>query len=363
VAASDRRSGSCSQHSTRPTVCLGQAQTVKGDKNHVRNKKAAQILASDYVSMPKLRKIVRSRRQCSAMSQLPIQRQKQSHNFAYGRRRRSSRVAVLSRFLRRRLAFYHAQERQNGRFQTRPHPLQPGLFLLYLTCDLSDQRHNTTMKILLVEDDDLVSDSLSRALRSTGYIVDCAADGEHATTAVSTEPYDLIILDLGLPKLDGLKFLTRIRSKKINTPVLILTARDSYDERIKGLDCGANDYVSKPFHLGELEARIRALLRISCHNATEVVIGELTFDTTKRVLRRGEELIDLSPREYSTLEILIHNVGSLVTKQKMAALLSDLDTEVTYNALDIVIHRLRKKLEPFGLKLQTIRGLGYIVES
>lgn len=218
------------------------------------------------------------------------------------------------------------------------------------------------MKILLIEDDDLVADSLARALRGSGYIVDCVGNGAHAETAVKTEPYDAVILDLGLPEMDGLEFLKRIRSKKIGVPVLILTARDSYEERIEGLDCGANDYVTKPFHLGELEARVRALLRLSVSNATAVNIGELTFDTVRRVLRRGEELIELSPREYAVLEILIHNIGSLVTKQKMASLLSDWDASVTFNAIDIIVHRLRKKLEPYGLKLQTIRGLGFLVE-
>jgi len=218
------------------------------------------------------------------------------------------------------------------------------------------------MKILLVEDDDLVADSLARALRGSGYVVDCVSDGSHAETAVKTEPYDVVVLDLGLPELDGLEFLKRIRNKKIGVPVLILTARDSYEDRIEGLDCGANDYVTKPFHLGELEARIRALLRLNLSNATSVNVGELTFDTVRRVLRRGEELIELSPREYAVLEILLHNIGSLVTKQKMASLLSDWDASVTFNAIDIIIHRLRKKLEPFGLKLQTIRGLGFLVE-
>jgi DNA-binding response OmpR family regulator len=218
------------------------------------------------------------------------------------------------------------------------------------------------MKILLIEDDDLVADSLARALRGSGYVVDCVGNGTHAETAVKTEPYDVVILDLGLPEMDGLEFLKRIRAKKIGVPVLILTARDSYEERIEGLDCGANDYVTKPFHLGELEARVRALLRLSVSNATTVNVGELTFDTVRRVLRKGEELIELSPREYAVLEILVHNIGSLVTKQKMASLLSDWDASVTFNAIDIIVHRLRKKLEPYGLKLQTIRGLGFLVE-
>ncbi len=218
------------------------------------------------------------------------------------------------------------------------------------------------MKVLLVEDDEMVAESLVLALASSGYLIDCFSDGSNAEVAVSTDFYNLIILDLGLPGMNGLEFLKRIRQKKISTPVLILTAKDTYDERIEGLDSGANDYVTKPFHLGELEARMRALLRIGYNNATTVKLGELSFDTSKRLLRRGDDLIDLSPREYAVLEILIHNIGSMVTKEKMASLLSNWEAPVSHNALDIIIHRLRKKLEPFGLNLQTIRGLGFIVE-
>lgn len=218
------------------------------------------------------------------------------------------------------------------------------------------------MKVLLVEDDEMVAESLVLALASSGYVIDCFSDGSDAEVAVSTDFYNLIILDLGLPGMNGLEFLKRMRQKKISTPVLILTAKDTYDERIEGLDSGANDYVTKPFHLGELEARMRALLRIGYNNATTVKLGELSFDTGKRILRRGDDLIDLSPREYAVLEILIHNIGSLVTKEKMASLLSNWEAPVSHNALDIIIHRLRKKLEPFGLNLQTIRGLGFIVE-
>ncbi len=219
------------------------------------------------------------------------------------------------------------------------------------------------MKILLIEDDDLVADSLMLALRSSGYSIDRFREAPGAEIAIATAPYDIVILDLGLPGIDGLSFLKQIRHKKISVPVLILTARDSYDDRIQGLDCGANDYVTKPFHLGELEARIRALLRAGCRNVTSVEIGELTFDTVGRVVRKGEQIVELSPREYAVLEILVHNIGSLVTKQRMSALLSDWDTPLTFNALDIVVHRLRRKLEPYGLKLQTIRGLGFLVES
>ncbi len=219
------------------------------------------------------------------------------------------------------------------------------------------------MKLLLIEDDNQVADALLLALRASDYLVDRVADGSSAEIFASTNPYDAFILDLGLPDMNGLDFLKRIRRKNISTPVLILTAKDSYEERIEGLNSGANDYVVKPFHFGELEARIRAILRTTCNNATHINVGELVFDTVGRVLRRGEHLIDLSPRELSVLEILLLNLGNLVTKQRLSSQLSDWDEPVTYNAIDIIVYRLRKKLEPYGLRLQTIRGLGFLAEQ
>lgn len=218
------------------------------------------------------------------------------------------------------------------------------------------------MKLMLVEDDDLVADTLGLALREGGYLVERFSEAFPAELAATTAGYDLIILDLGLPGIDGLELLRRLRQKKISVPVLILTARDRLEDRIVGLDCGANDYVTKPFHLGELEARIRALLRTGCGNAASVSIGDLVFDTVKRVVYHREEIIELSPREFQVFEILIHNLGSLVSKQRMAASLSDWESPVTYNAMDIVVHRLRKKLEQYGVKVKTIRGLGFLVE-
>lgn len=218
------------------------------------------------------------------------------------------------------------------------------------------------MKILLVEDDDLVADSLTRALEGSDYVVEWSNSAMQAELLVSTESYDLVILDLNLPEMDGMEFLKHIRKKHIGVPVIILTARDSYDDRIIGLDCGANDYVTKPFHLGELEARIRAVLRRGVNNSPEVMIGNLTFDTVNRVLRCKGEIVELSKRESAVLEVLLLNLGSVVSKQKMVSLLGDWETPATYNAVDIIIHRLRKKLEPHGLKLQTIRGLGFIAQ-
>lgn len=219
------------------------------------------------------------------------------------------------------------------------------------------------MKILLIEDDDMIARSIQVSLRAKDYIVERLDDASAAEIAVVTAAYDLIILDLGLPGRDGLDFLKSIRQKKVTTPCLILTARDTVEDKIQGLDCGANDYVTKPFHLGELEARIRAILRVGCRNITSVVIGELTVDTSARVLRNSDQVVELSPREYSVLEILVHNIGTLVPRTKLAMSLTDWEYPVTYNALDIIIHKLRKKLEPFGVKIRTIRGMGFLLEQ
>jgi two-component system OmpR family response regulator len=219
------------------------------------------------------------------------------------------------------------------------------------------------MKLLLVEDDDLVADSLALALSAKDYSVERVKDGLQAELSAMTGLYDLIILDLGLPGIDGLECLQMIRKRLITTPVLILTAWDGPEQKIAGLDAGANDYVIKPFHLGELLARIRALLRLPSYEARTVTIGELQWDAIMRVLRRGDEVIDLSPKEHAVLEILFRNLGSLVTKQRLALLLGDNDAPATDNAIDIVVYRLRKRLEPFGLKLRTIRGLGFLAEG
>jgi DNA-binding response OmpR family regulator len=219
------------------------------------------------------------------------------------------------------------------------------------------------VKLLLVEDDDLVADSLQLTLQADGYSVERVRDGVTAELAAGTGLYDLIILDLGLPRMDGLDCLRLIRKKMIKTPILILTARDAPEKRIEGLDAGANDYVIKPFHLGELKARIRALLRLAPDSAPEVSIGKLQWNAKLRILRRGKKVIELSPKEHAVLEELLGNLGSLVTKQRLALVLQDGDAPATTNAIDLVVHRLRKRLEPFGLNLRTIRGLGFLAEA
>jgi DNA-binding response OmpR family regulator len=218
------------------------------------------------------------------------------------------------------------------------------------------------MKLLLVEDDHLVANSLVLALQGSGYAIDHVGDGYCAQLSAATDTYDLIILDLGLPDMDGLECLRNMRKRSIKIPILILTARDAPEQRIEGLDAGANDYVTKPFHLGELEARIRALLRLAHNNEVVVEAGELKWNTKTRVLCRGEQVIELSAKEHAVLEVLLHNLNALVTKQRLSSLLAGYDTPASHNAIDIIIHRLRKRLEPYGLRLHTVRGLGFRVE-
>lgn len=221
-----------------------------------------------------------------------------------------------------------------------------------------------TMRILLAEDDNYLSEAIALALRDAGYSVDRVAAGEETDHAVKSCSYDLLILDLGLPGLDGLEVLKRMRGRGQAAPVLILTARDSLQDRVRGLDLGANDYLTKPFDLPELEARIRALIRKDLwSNRTIVKHGSLEFDTVDRHLTINGELVELSARELATLEILLQRVGMIVTKAQLAEHLSNWEMEITHNAIEIIIHRLRKKLENSDLSLRTIRGLGYLVEK
>ncbi len=220
------------------------------------------------------------------------------------------------------------------------------------------------MRILLAEDDNYLSDAITLALHSGGYAVDKVFGGIEADHAAKTGSYDLVILDLGLPGLDGLEVLKRMRGRGQAFPVLVLTARDTLQDRVKGLDLGANDYLTKPFDLPELEARIRALLRKDLwNNRTIVKHGSLEFDTVERHLTVNGEMIELSARELAALEVLLQRVGMIVTKAQLADHLSNWEMEVTHNAIEIIIHRLRKKLENTDLNLRTMRGLGYLVEK
>ncbi len=222
------------------------------------------------------------------------------------------------------------------------------------------------MRILLVEDDQPIAEGLRHALRREGYSVDVAADGLVAREAMRQDavPYEVIILDLGLPRLDGLSLLREWRARRIATPVIILTARDEAVDRIQGLDSGADDYVTKPFDVNELLARIRAVARRSLGGAVnELALGRLRMDRTARRVFAGDEEMGLSPREYNLLELLLTRAGKVVSQPQIQEHLSDWDSDLSDSAIDLYMHRLRKRLEGTGAQLRTIRGFGVMLQA
>ncbi|MDR5802989.1 response regulator transcription factor [Caballeronia sp. LZ001] len=220
------------------------------------------------------------------------------------------------------------------------------------------------MRILIAEDDSILADGLIRSLRQSGYAVDHVKHGVEADTALSLQTFDLLILDLGLPLMPGLEVLRRLRARNSQMPVLILTAADSVDERVKGLDLGADDYMAKPFALNELEARVRALTRRGAGGGPTVVKhGSLAFDQVGRVAHISEQVVDLSARELGVLEVLLQRIGRLVSKEQLVNHLCEWGEEVSNNAIEVYVHRLRKKIEASGARIITVRGLGYTLEK
>ena len=220
------------------------------------------------------------------------------------------------------------------------------------------------MRILIAEDDQVLADGLLRSLRNAGYAVDQVGSGSEAEAALASHEFDLVILDLGLPRVHGLDVLRTIRAKGVTTPVLILTAADSVEQRVKGLDLGADDYMAKPFSLQELEARVRALTRRGLGTASSrIKHGPLTFDASGRVAYMNDQMIELSARELSLLESLLQRAGRLVSKDQLVERLCEWGDEVSSNAIEVYIHRLRKKIEQGPVRIATVRGLGYCLEK
>ncbi|MCK5870394.1 DNA-binding response regulator [Methylococcaceae bacterium CS1] len=220
------------------------------------------------------------------------------------------------------------------------------------------------MNILLIEDDAVLSDGLTHILQKSGYTVSATASGNYALQLIHAQGFDLIVLDLGLPDMDGLEVLRNIRHQKIALPVLILTARDGVSDRIEGISQGADDYLTKPFDLGELEARIHALIRRCYGGFTHrIEVGRLVLDTQLHQILADGELLSLSAREAALLEILILQAGKVVSKDRIAQRLASTGEALADNAIEVYIHRLRKNLEPYQSVIRTIRGLGYLLKE
>lgn len=219
------------------------------------------------------------------------------------------------------------------------------------------------MRILLAEDDAVLADGLSRSLRAAGYAVDSVNSGRDADLALTTQTFDLLILDLGLPHINGQDVLRRLRARDNKVPVMILTAADSVEQRVLGLDLGADDYLAKPFALTELEARVRALVRRGMGNSSsQIKCGCLTYDQVGRSAFLGEQPIELSARELGLLEILLQRMGRLVSKDQIVDHLCEWGEEISANAVEVYMHRLRKKLDGGKVRIATVRGLGYCLE-
>lgn len=218
------------------------------------------------------------------------------------------------------------------------------------------------MRVLLVEDDELLGVGVLDALTHAGYATDWLKDGESANIAFETENYDLCVLDWGLPRLSGLDLLKRIRKRGITTPVLLLTARDTVDDRVTGLDSGADDYLVKPFDLDELLARTRALVRRASGRASPVIEhGDIRVDPASHSVTKNGTVIEISPREFALLQNLLDNKGRVVSKARLEESLYAWSQEVESNTIEVHIHHLRKKLG--NTLIRTIRGVGYIVDK
>jgi len=216
------------------------------------------------------------------------------------------------------------------------------------------------MKILLVEDDPTLGEAVVLALQQAGFTVDWTRDGMQAESALAGYVYDAVLLDLGLPRREGLEVLRNMRKRGATLPVMILTARDTVEDRVRGLDAGADDYLLKPFALDELLARLRRAHGVA---DTRIRMGRLSFDTIKRQASVGEKPLVLSAREMEVLEILLNHAGRVLAKESIADRLTGWDEGVGDNAVEVYVHRLRRKLADSGVMIRTLRGLGYLLEA
>lgn len=226
------------------------------------------------------------------------------------------------------------------------------------------RKYPNRMRILLAEDDPSIAEGICASLRHSNHAVDHVANGQLADTALHDHDYDLLVLDLGLPQLDGSEVLRRLRGRSGSAPVLVVTARDGLDDRIRVLDLGADDYLVKPFALSEFEARVRALLRRSnSQGVPELKIGRLRLNLPGHRAWLDDDALELTAREFGLLEALATRADRVTSRAQLIEALCSWDEELTDNGLDIAIHRLRRKLEGSGTGVRTIRGLGYLLEE
>ena len=220
------------------------------------------------------------------------------------------------------------------------------------------------MHILLVEDDSPLAETTVRALQSQGWQVDATARGEPVPLSLERDHYDLLILDIGLPGIDGFETLRRVREQGSRIPVLMLTARDAIDDRVQGLESGADDYLVKPFAVRELVARVRALLRrAEARQGDMMSLGKLRLDADAQRALVEDQPIHLSAREYSVLQYLMLKAGKVVTREQIVTMVTGWSAATSENALDLLVSRLRAKIEPAALRIRTVRGLGYMLED
>jgi len=219
------------------------------------------------------------------------------------------------------------------------------------------------VRLLVVEDDEKIASFIVKGLKQNGYAVDHSADGERAFALARAVAYDAAVVDLMLPKLDGLKLIEQLRAGGVRTPVLILSAKASVDDRVRGLQAGGDDYLTKPFAFSELLARVQALIRRSTQTAepTRLTAGDLTLDLLQREVRRGDQPIELQPREFALLEYLMRHPNRVVTKTMILEHIFDFSFDPQTNVVDVLVHRLRSKADPDKQMIHTLRGVGYVL--
>ncbi len=220
------------------------------------------------------------------------------------------------------------------------------------------------MRILLVEDNGALAEGLAAILRGSGYVVDVVSDGASAEAVAAAQNFDLVILDLNLPEMDGLDVLRAMRSRQNRAAVMILTARGAPEERVRGLDLGADDYLTKPFDISELEARIRVLLRRQAGmRSSQIGYGSVTFDLISRSFSSEGRPLDIPAREVGLLELLFMRAGKVVSKEAIIGSMTGFDEDLSANAIEQYVSRLRRRLQPHGLTVKSARGIGYYLEG